>query len=77
MTREEALARIAKPAYNEETIAQDFEYVATKLGLSVGQLQEIMDGPCKSHRDYKNRLPLINLGTRVLQLLGVEKRAIR
>jgi len=77
MTREEALVRIGKPAYDEATIAQDFEYVATKLGLSVGELQEIMDGPPKSYRDYKNRLPLINLGTKVLQVLGIEKRAIR
>jgi len=77
MTRDEALKRIALPAYDEATIAQDFEYVATKLGLSVAELQAIMDGPNKSYRDYKNNLPLINLGTRVLQLFGIEKRAIR
>src|SRR3954471_11184853 len=39
LTRDEALARIAKPAYDEDTIGQEFEYVATKLGLTVAQLR--------------------------------------
>lgn len=77
MTRDEALRRISQPAYDEATIAQDFEYVATKLGVSVAELQAIMDGPNRSYKDYKNKLPLINLGTRVLRALGIEKRAIR
>lgn len=77
MTREEALERIAKPAYDPETIAQDFEYVATKLDLSVAELQAIMDGPTRNYADYRNNARLIELGTRTLQLFGLEKRAIR
>ena len=30
MTREEALEKLSKPAYDEETIAQDFEFIAKK-----------------------------------------------
>jgi len=37
MTREEALARIAKPEIDEETMAQEFEYVATKLGWTAAE----------------------------------------
>ena len=77
MTREEALQRIAKPAYDEETIAQDFEYIATKLGLSVAELQQIMAGPNKTYRDYNNNMGLIDLGTKVLRLLGVQRAIIR
>ena len=77
MTREEALTRIAKKAYDEETIAQDFEYVATKLDLTVPELKELMAGPNKTYRDYKSRMPLISLATRALRALGVEKRIIR
>ncbi len=40
-----------------ETIAQDFEYIATKLGLSVPELQAIMNGPNRTYRDYKSRMP--------------------
>ncbi len=77
MTRNEALRRIAEPAYDEETVAQDFEYVATKLDLSVGELRSIMNGPNKSYRDYKNSMGLINAGTQVLRALGLQRAIIR
>ena len=77
MTRDEALARIATPAYDDETIAQDFEYIATKLELTVPQLRELLDGPKKTYRDYRNDMGLIELGTRVLRLLGVQRAIIR
>jgi N-acetyl sugar amidotransferase len=77
MTREEALKRIAQKAYDEETIGQDFEYIATKLGLSVAELQQIMDGENKTYRDYKSRMPIIELGTKVLRALGVQRAIIR
>jgi len=77
MTREEALDRISKPAYDAETIAQDFEYIAKKLEITVQDLQTLMDGENKTYRDYKNNMPLIELGTKVLTLLGVQKAIIR
>jgi len=77
MTRDEALQRIAQPAYDEETIAQDFEYVATKLDLSVSELRTLMSGPNRSYRDYKNSMTLISAGTRVLRALGVQRAIIR
>jgi N-acetyl sugar amidotransferase len=77
MTREEALRRIGEPAYDEETMAQDFAYVAKKLDLSVPELREIMAGPNKTYRDYKSRMPLIGFGTKILRLLRVQKVMIR
>jgi N-acetyl sugar amidotransferase len=77
MTREEALDRVARPAYDEQTISQDFEYVAKKLDLTVSELQEIMEGENKTYRDYKSSMPLIGLGTTVLRILGVQKVMIR
>jgi hypothetical protein len=77
MTRDEALNRLAKPGYDEETVAQDFEYVATKLDLTVAELRTLMEGPNKSFRDYRNALGIIALGTKVLRALGVEKRIVR
>jgi hypothetical protein len=56
MSRQEALERIAQPAYDAQTVAHDFEYVATKLGLSVQELQSLMDGENKTYRDYKSRV---------------------
>jgi N-acetyl sugar amidotransferase len=77
MTREEALARVAKPEISEKEMMEDFEYVAKKLDLTTAQLQELFDGENKSFREYKNNLFLINLGTKVMQMIGVEKRVIR
>ena len=47
MTREDALQKLKQPAYDPETIMQDFEYVATKLGISKADLQSHMDMPNK------------------------------
>ena len=77
LTREEALRKISQPAYDDETIAHDFEYVATKLDITVDELRELMRGPNRSYRDYKNNMPMINAGTQVLRLLGVQKAIIR
>lgn len=77
MTRAEALEKLAQPSYDESTIAQDFEYVATKLGISADELQGYMDLPNKSYKDYKSQLSLFILGTKIMQALGLERRAIR
>lgn len=77
MTREEALKKLEKPPYNEESIRQDFEYIATKLGISVAELEKYMNLPKKTYRDYKSQLPLILWGTKIMKLLGLERRAIR
>lgn len=77
MTRAEAMERIAKPAYDEATIGQDFEYVATKLDISVAELRTLLHGPNKSFRDYKSAMPMIQLGTQVLRALGVQRAIIR
>jgi N-acetyl sugar amidotransferase len=77
MSREEALKRIAQPAYDERTMAQDFEYVAVKLDLTVPELQKIMDGENKTYRDYKSSMPLISLATKILRMFGIQKVIIR
>jgi N-acetyl sugar amidotransferase len=77
MTRDEALQKIATPAYSADTIAEDFEYIATKLDLSVDELKTIMAGPNRSYRDYPNSMGLIDLGTRILRGLGVQRAIIR
>tara|TARA_B110000211_G_C14069175_1_gene549137 strand:+ start:51 stop:1151 length:1101 start_codon:yes stop_codon:yes gene_type:complete len=73
MTQEEALEKLSKPAYNEETIAQDFEYIATKLGISVEELQGYMDAPNKSYKDYKSQENIYHIGAKVMRAFGLEK----
>jgi N-acetyl sugar amidotransferase len=77
MTRDEALARISQRAYDDETIAHDVEYIATKLDISVDELRALMRGPNRTYRDYRNAMPMINAGTQVLRMIGVQKAIIR
>jgi N-acetyl sugar amidotransferase len=77
MTREEALEYLSQPSYNEDTIAHDIEYVATKLGISVNELQGYMDAPNKSYKDYKSQQSIYLLGTKVIKLFGLDKAAKR
>ena len=73
MNREDALKQLEKPAYDPETIKQDFEYIATKLGISVDELQGYMDAPNKTYKDYKSQDGIYNIGAKVMRLLGKEK----
>ena len=77
MTRDEAIGGLQRPAWNEETAAQDFEYVATKLGISIDELQSYMDAPNKTYRDYRSQRHLFSVGARVMKALGLEKAGKR
>ncbi len=73
MTREEALAILSKPAYNPETIVDEFNYIATKLGISSEELRRYFEMPKKFYWDYKNQQNIFRFGARVMNLLGIEK----
>jgi hypothetical protein len=77
MTRDEAINLISKPAFDDETIMQDFEYIAKKLEISVQELHNLMAGENKTYRDYKSNMALISLGTILLTKLGIQKSIIK
>lgn len=77
MTREEALRSIAQPTYDEQEMAEDFKYVAGRLGMTVSELHDIMKGKNKTYRDYNSNSYLIGLAMRVLRLLGKQDILIR
>jgi len=73
MTREEALEKLSKPAYDPEKIEDEFNYIATKLGISSDELRGYFNMPKKFYWDYKNQKSIFNLGAKVLNMLGIEK----
>lgn len=77
MTRDEALLRLETAEMDEHFLKQEFEYVATKLGLTVSDLQEIFDGENKTYHDYRNKRWAIGIGAKVMSFLGLEKRLFR
>ena len=54
ITREEALKELEHPTYPLELQREDKEYAAKKLGMSLGEFEEIMSLPPKTYWDYPN-----------------------
>jgi hypothetical protein len=77
MTREEALERLKCPELDEQTLKNEFEYVANKLGLEVNELFDLFNRENKTFRDYKNNRSLIQFGAKIMQKFGLEKRLFR
>ena len=77
MTREEALGRVSRSEMSEQFLKKEFEYVANKLDLTVQELKEIFNGKNKTYKEYKNKIYLIKIGSRMMTLLGLEKRLFR
>lgn len=73
MTREEALEKLKSPAYDPETIDDDFNYIANKLGITPAKLKEYLDAPNKTYKDYKNQQSIYDWGAKVMRKLGLEK----
>lgn len=77
MTRTEALERISRPELDEQFLLNEFEYVANKLDLSVGELKTIFEGENKTYKDYRNKKNIISSGAKVMRALGLERRLFR
>jgi N-acetyl sugar amidotransferase len=74
MTRDDALARLQQPPYDPDVMKQDFEYVATKLGITADELRRYQDMPLKFYWDYRNQLRIFQAGEWVLSRLGAGRR---
>ncbi|WP_084570563.1 N-acetyl sugar amidotransferase [Methylosinus sp. PW1] len=72
MAREEALEKLENPAYDPETIAHDKEFVATKLGVSVEELERYLHLPKRTYRDYRSQSRIYAIGAPMMRLLGLE-----
>lgn len=73
MTREEALERLKTPALDESTVRQEFEYVATKLGISTDELRGYLEAPNRTYKDYRSQESIYNIGARAMKLIGLER----
>lgn len=73
MTREEALGILKNVPYDKNKIEDEFNYIATKLGISVEELRSYFNIPKKYYWDYKNQQNLFRIGAKFLHLFGVEQ----
>jgi N-acetyl sugar amidotransferase len=75
--REEALEILKQPPYPVEEAMQDMEFIATKLGITKTEFEDMMNGENKSFKDYKSSLTSINIAIKLAQYVGMEKRNYR
>lgn len=72
ITREEAIEILKSPAYDPASIEDDYKYIATKLDISIEELNQYFKLPKKYYWDYKNQQSLFRMGAKLLRLLGAE-----
>lgn len=73
MTREEALENLKIPAYTDDQVKEDFEFISNKLGITTDELWSYFYAPKKTYKDYKSQESIYNLGASVMRFLGLEK----
>lgn len=73
MTREEALEKLKKPAYDPQEIKHEFEFIANKLGIAVEELQSYFTMPLKTYKDYKSQESIYMFGAKVMRAIGLER----
>jgi len=73
MTREEALEKLKHDPCDAQTYAQEFEYIATKLGISEDELRGYFEAPNKTFRDYKSQQFIYDIGAKVMRMVGLER----
>lgn len=77
MTREEALEELKKKPYDPATIKDEFRYIATKLGITVEELQGYFDMPKKYYWDYPNMETWLNRMSRLATRLHLNRAQVR
>lgn len=76
MSRDEALLKLSEPAIADDEAKHEFDYIATKLGISSEELRSYFEGTNKTYKDYNNQETMFVLGAKVMRWLGIE-RAIK
>ena len=77
MLRKEAIERLKHPAYNQETIEEEFNYIASKLRITPEELKEYHQMPLRTYKDYRNQEFLFKIGSFTLKTLGIERNVKR
>jgi N-acetyl sugar amidotransferase len=75
MDRDDAIKRLKEPAYSLQDVEKDYEFISSKLRISVDELKKYHSIPIKTYKDFKNQEFLFTFGSRVTRFLGIDKNA--
>lgn len=73
MTREEAIKKLEQPALTEDEAKKEFAYISKKLEITEEELNNYLNLPLKTYKDYPNQEIFFNFGAKVLKYLGLER----
>jgi hypothetical protein len=65
MTRDKAIREMENGSFNETELKEEMEYVAKKLDMATAELQNLMNEPNKSYKDFSSNEWLFKLGFKV------------
>ena len=65
-------SELEKPALDQITIKNEFNFVARKLDISTDELNNYFNLPKKFYWDYPNQYQILNFGAKFLNLFGSE-----
>ncbi len=74
MKRDIALDKLKIPSYSDDKAKIDFDFVASKLDISIDELKHYHEMPKHYYWDYKNNNRLLNLGEKVLSSISKGRR---
>lgn len=77
LERDAALEILKEPPYPVEEAMKDMEFIASKLGITKTEFEELMKGENKTYKDYKTEKFWIDLAISIAKLVGMEKRNFR
>ena len=79
MSRDEALAELAKPLYDENLLAEDKAFVAKKLGMSLEEFETLVQQPPRHYTEFPNHQRKLKAAAFVLNVgrfgRGLARRA--
>ena len=72
MTRNQALELLKKQPLTNEEIKIEKEFVASKLKISLKELDNYFNLPKKTYKDYKNQELLYDVGSKIFRFFNIE-----
>ena len=72
MSRDEAIEILKQPSYDNENIKHEFEYISSKLDMSVDELKDCMNMPLRTYKDFKSQDYIYKIGATVSRILSLE-----
>ncbi len=62
LSRDDAIIALEKPSLSSDFVRNEYNYIASKLDISVDELKHYHDMPLKYYFDYPNRKSLMSFG---------------